>query len=123
MNAPAAITGHQPLSTPSPSASPATADQSIANMNRASLASDISTGDHMNQKVMLEVTQPVVSGNEVAVHSGELFEPGAKLPEGVTVRPVIVPGPDPAPEAPAPEPEPEPEQKPAAKAPAKAPAK
>jgi hypothetical protein len=75
----------------------------------------------MGQKVMFEVTQPVVSGNEVTVHSGELFEPGAKLPEGVTVRPVIVSVPDPAPEAPAPEPEPE--QKPAAKAPAKAPAK
>jgi hypothetical protein len=75
----------------------------------------------MGQKVMLEVTQSVVDGNGVAVHSGELFEPGAKLPEGVTVRPVIVSVPDPAPEAPAPEPEPE--QKPAAKAPAKAPAK
>ena len=48
----------------------------------------------MGQKVMLEVTQPVVNGNEVAVHSGELFEPGARLPEGVTVRPVIVSVPD-----------------------------
>jgi hypothetical protein len=75
----------------------------------------------MASKVMLEATQSVVSGNEVAVHSGELFEPGARLPDGVTVRPVIVSVPDPAPEKPAPEPEPE--QKPAAKAPAKAPAK
>jgi hypothetical protein len=74
----------------------------------------------MGQKVMLEVTQPVVSGNEVVVHSGELFEPGAKLPDGVTVRPVIVNAPDPAP-APAPAPEPEPARpaKPAAKSPAK----
>ena len=44
----------------------------------------------MATKVMLEVTQPVVDGNEVVVHAGELFEPDAKLPEGVTVRPVIV---------------------------------
>jgi hypothetical protein len=48
----------------------------------------------MASKIMLEVTQPVVSGNEVVVHSGELFEPGAKLPEGVTVRPVITDVPD-----------------------------
>jgi hypothetical protein len=48
----------------------------------------------MATKVMLEVTQPVVNGNEVAVHSGELFDPGAKLPDGVTVRPVIVDVPD-----------------------------
>jgi hypothetical protein len=73
----------------------------------------------MGQKVMLEVTQPVVSGNEVVVHSGELFEPGAKLPDGVTVRPVIVSAPDPKPKPKEPEPEPEP----AAKAPAKTPAK
>ena len=44
----------------------------------------------MAAKVMLEATQSVVAGNTVAVHSGDLFEPGAKLPEGVTVRPVIV---------------------------------
>lgn len=44
----------------------------------------------MAEKVMLEVTQSLVSGNEVVVHAGELFEPGAKLPEGVTVRPVLV---------------------------------
>ena len=43
----------------------------------------------MAQKVMLEVTQSLVDGNEVVVHAGELFEPGAKLPEGVTVRPVM----------------------------------
>jgi hypothetical protein len=73
----------------------------------------------MGQKVMLEVTQPVVSGNEVIVHAGELFEPGARLPDGVTVRPVIVSEPEPK----EPAPEPEPEQKPAAKAPAKSPAK
>jgi hypothetical protein len=75
----------------------------------------------MAVKVMLEVTQPVVNGNEVVVHAGELFEPGAKLPDGVTVRPVIVSVPDPAPEDP--QPAPEPEQKPAAKAPAKSAAK
>jgi hypothetical protein len=73
----------------------------------------------MGQKVMLEVTQPVVSGNEVIVHAGELFEPGARLPDGVTVRPVIVSVPDPAPK----EPEPEPAPERAAKAPAKAAAK
>lgn len=44
----------------------------------------------MGTKVMLEATQSVVSGNEVVVHAGELFAPGAKLPEGVTVRPVLV---------------------------------
>lgn len=48
----------------------------------------------MASKVMLEATQAVVNGNDVAVHSGELFEPGAKLPDGVTVRPVIVDVPD-----------------------------
>jgi hypothetical protein len=48
----------------------------------------------MASKVMLEATQSVVDGNDVAVHSGELFEPGAKLPDGVTVRPVIVDVPD-----------------------------
>jgi hypothetical protein len=44
----------------------------------------------MGKKIMLEVTQPVVNGNEVVVHAGELFKPGSKLPEGVTVREVIV---------------------------------
>jgi hypothetical protein len=63
----------------------------------------------MGRKIMLEVTQPVVSGNEVVVAAGELFEPGAKLPDGVTVREVITDVPD-APAAPEP-----------AKAPAKAP--
>jgi hypothetical protein len=77
----------------------------------------------MGQKVMLEVTQPVVDGNEVAVHAGELFEPGAKLPEGVTVRPVMVSVPDPAPKQPDPDPEPAPEPERPAKAPAKTPAK
>ena len=75
----------------------------------------------MGQKVMLEATQSVVDGNSVAVHSGELFEPGADLPEGVTVRPVIVDVPGPAAKDPEPEPEPAPERP--AKAPAKAPAK
>jgi hypothetical protein len=75
----------------------------------------------MAAKVMLEATQSVVAGNEVAVQSGELFEPGADLPEGVTVRPVIVD--DPAPVAKDPVPEPAPEPKPAAKVPAKVPAK
>ena len=72
----------------------------------------------MAAKVMLEVTQSLVSGNEVVVHSGELFEPGAKLPDGVTVRPVMTEVPDKpaAQEKPAPADEP-------AKAPAKAPAK
>ena len=74
------------------------------------------------RKVMLEVTQSLVDGNEVVVHAGELFEPGARLPEGVTVRPVMVPGKPAAREKPAGEdkPAPEPAQdKPAAKAPAK----
>lgn len=44
----------------------------------------------MGRKIMLEVTQPVVDGNEVVVNAGELFEPGAKLPDGVTTREVIV---------------------------------
>ena len=63
----------------------------------------------MTQRVMLEVTQSLVSGNEVVVHSGELLEPGAKLPEGVTVRPVMadVPG------------KPAPQDKPAVKTPAR----
>jgi hypothetical protein len=80
----------------------------------------------MASKVMLEATQAVVNGNEVVVHSGELFDPGAKLPEGVTVRPVIVdvPGKPAAAEKPAQADEqPAAEDKPAAKAPAKAPVK
>ena len=71
----------------------------------------------MATKVMLEVTQPVVDGNEVVVHAGELFEPGAKLPEGVTVRPVIVP------DKPAAREKAAAEDKPADKPPAKTPAK
>ena len=73
----------------------------------------------MGKKIMLEVTQPVVSGNEVVVAAGTLYEPGATLPDGVTVREVItdVPGA----EAPAPEPAPAPDAAPAkATAPAKA---
>jgi hypothetical protein len=73
----------------------------------------------MGRKIMLEVTQPVVSGNEVVVAAGTLFEPGAKLPDGVTVREVITDVPD------EPEPKAEPAKAPAepAKAQAKAPAK
>ena len=72
----------------------------------------------MAQKVMLEATQSLVDGNEVVVHSGELFEPGARLPEGVTVRPVQVDVPrKPAESKPAAEDKPAAE-KPAAKAPA-----
>ena len=66
----------------------------------------------MARKIMLEVTQPVVDGNELVVAAGTLFEEGATLPEGVTVREVVV---DDQPEA---EAKAEP-----AKAPAKAPAK
>jgi hypothetical protein len=73
----------------------------------------------MGQKVMLEVTQPVVSGNEVVVHAGDLYASLGEVPDGVTVRPVIVSVPDPAPK----EPEPEPAPERAAKAPAKAAAK
>jgi hypothetical protein len=74
----------------------------------------------MSQKVMLEVTQPVVSGNEVLHHSGDLYASLGEVPDGVQVRPVIVSAPD----APKPEPkEPAPEPEPAAKAPAKVPAK
>jgi hypothetical protein len=71
----------------------------------------------MGQKIMLEVTQPVVSGNEVVHHSGDLYASLGDIPDGVQVRPVIVSVPDPAPE----EPEPEPEA--AAKTPAKPAAK
>lgn len=76
----------------------------------------------MASKVMLEATQAVVDGNAVVVHSGELFEPGARLPDGVTVRPVMVSVPDApaaAPEEQEPAPAPERAAKPAAKAPAK----
>ena len=48
----------------------------------------------MARKIMLEVTQPVVNGNEVVVAAGELFEQGARLPDGVTVREVITDAPD-----------------------------
>ena len=73
---------------------------------------------------MLEVTQSLVDGNEVVVHAGELFEPGAKLPEGVTVRPVMVPGKPAAKDKlgeakPAQEDKPAAQDKPAAKAPAR----
>jgi hypothetical protein len=71
----------------------------------------------MGQKIMLEVTQPVVSGNEVLHHSGDLYASLGEVPDGVQVKPVIVSVPDPAPK----EPEPAPERP--AKAPAKAPAK
>lgn len=76
----------------------------------------------MSQKIMLEVTQPVVSGNEVVHHSGDLYGSMDEVPDGVQVKPVIVSVPDPAPKEPEPAPEPkEPERpaKPAAKAPAK----
>jgi hypothetical protein len=79
----------------------------------------------MGQKIMLEVTQPVVSGNEVVHHSGDLYASMDDVPDGVQVRPVIVSVPDaPAPAPKEPEPaaetkEPERPAKPAAKAPAK----
>ena len=67
----------------------------------------------MARKIMLEVTQPVVDGNELVVAAGTLFEPGAALPDGVTVREVVVDADDqPAAEAKA-------EAKAAAKAPAR----
>jgi hypothetical protein len=72
----------------------------------------------MARKIMLEVTQPVVDGNEVVVAAGELFEPGAQLPDGVTVREVVTDAPD----EPAKAAEPaktEPAKAPPAKAPAK----
>jgi hypothetical protein len=75
----------------------------------------------MGQKVMFEVTQPVVSGNEVLHHSGDLYASLGEVPDGVQVRPVMVSAPDPRPKPKEPAPEPEPE--PAAKAPAKTPAK
>ena len=54
----------------------------------------------MSKQIMLEVTQPVVDGNTVVVAAGTLYEPGADLPEGVTVREVIADVPDkPAPKA------------------------
>jgi len=65
----------------------------------------------MARKIMLEATQPVVDGNEVVVAAGELFEQGARLPDGVTVREVITDAPG------------EPAKAEPAKAAAKAPAK
>ena len=44
---------------------------------------------------MLEVTQPVVNGNEVVHAPGDLFEPGSELPDGVQVREVIAEVPEP----------------------------
>lgn len=76
----------------------------------------------MGQKIMLEATQPVVSGNEVLHHSGDLYASLGDVPDGVQVRPVIVSVPDAPAAAPEPAPEPkEPERpaKPAAKTPAK----
>ena len=70
----------------------------------------------MGRQIMLEVTQPVVDGNEVAVAAGTLFEPGAKLPDGVTVREVITDMPDEPVKA---EEKPAAAEKPAAKVPAK----
>jgi hypothetical protein len=42
---------------------------------------------------MLEVSQHLVDGNEVVVTTGELYEVGADLPEGLVVREVIVDAP------------------------------
>jgi hypothetical protein len=70
----------------------------------------------MGQKMMLESTQSVVSGNEVLRHAGELYASLGEVPDGVPVRPVLVDVPDPEPE---PAPAPEPAAKPLAKAPAK----
>lgn len=70
----------------------------------------------MARKIMLEVTQPVVDGNEVVVAAGTLFEPGARLPDGVTVREVVTDAPEDKTAEPVKAQEP-------AKAPAKAPAK
>jgi hypothetical protein len=53
----------------------------------------------MARKIMLEAVQPVVSGNEVVHAAGDLFDPGADLPEGVQVREVVVDVPDPVPAA------------------------
>lgn len=54
----------------------------------------------MSERVMLEVTQPVVDGNTVVIAAGTLYEPDAELPEGVTVRKVVADVPDkPAPKA------------------------
>jgi hypothetical protein len=49
----------------------------------------------MAKKIMLEVTQPVVNGNQVVHNPGELFELGSDLPEGVLVREVIADVPEP----------------------------
>ena len=70
----------------------------------------------MGQKIMLEVTQPVVSGNEVRIPSGHLYASLDEVPDDVQVKPVIVDVPD--------KPKPEPAKTEAkAEAPAKAPTK
>jgi hypothetical protein len=49
----------------------------------------------MAKQIMLEVTQPFhKSGTEVAYQPGERFPLGADLPDGVSVREVIVDVPD-----------------------------
>jgi hypothetical protein len=49
----------------------------------------------MSAKIMLEVTQPFhKSGTEVLYQPGERFPLDAELPEGVSVRQVIVDVPD-----------------------------
>jgi hypothetical protein len=53
----------------------------------------------MGQKVMFEVTQPVVSGNEVQVPSGYLYASMDEVPDYVQVKPVIVDVPDAEPKA------------------------
>ena len=55
----------------------------------------------MSQKVVFEVTQQVVDGNQVVIHSGEQYGSLDEVPDGVTVRPVLVtvpgkPAPEPA---------------------------
>ena len=60
----------------------------------------------MAQKMMLEATQDVVSGNEVVHAAGALYATLAQVPEGVPVRPVLVDVPDEPKAAPAPKPPP-----------------
>ena len=60
----------------------------------------------MAQKVMLEATQDVVSGNVVAHPAGALYASMGDVPEGVPVRPVLVDVPDEPKAAPAPKPQP-----------------
>lgn len=74
----------------------------------------------MTQKVMLEATQSVVSGNQVVHAAGELYATLKDVPEGVPVRPVLVDVPDDGEPAPAP---PTAVPAPRLKAPAKPPAK